>query len=118
MAKIINSPSITQTCRSRRRWQNSGNRAVCALSMRTAVRIAMGHLSRKHSNTAHRLSVARGYIQIDRNDAKVFFPDIDRLPENRSLVSVEKTSSVGVFQRLVGAFSIGALLNNSLGRGS
>ncbi len=60
----------------------------------------------------------RSYIQIDRNDAKVFFPNIESLPENRNLVTTEKTGSVGVFQRLVGAFSIGALLNNSLGRGS
>ena len=60
----------------------------------------------------------RSYIQIDSNDAKVFFPNIESLPENRNLVTTEKTGSVGVFQRLVGAFSIGALINNSLGRGS
>ena len=87
---------------------------------------AQGHSSHGQGETfsqaqhqgVHAEQSTRSYVQIDRNDARVYFPNIESLPENTSLVPVERSSPAGIFQRLVGAFSIGALLQNNLGRGA
>ncbi|MEC8064417.1 MAG: hypothetical protein VX112_06205 [Pseudomonadota bacterium] len=58
----------------------------------------------------------RRFTKIDRNDARVYFPGIEAMPQSEGLVPSESPGSVETFHRLESSFSIVNLLKNILGR--